>query len=556
MPIGRNDPQLPGHVVVGVHNAWPRALCRATSLTLVVALSIAFWRRWRIRSAVAKVRKGAKPGPLVCCVLLGVLIRFVMPVPVDLDPKAWSMLALFAATIYGVVSEPLPPPAVALSVLAVGIVTGTLTFEQGVAAFSDEVIWMVLLASFLSLGFTKTGLGNRFAFHVVRALGGTTLSLCYGLNVCEACVAAAMPSSGARSVGVFFPIVTSVARASGSDPDDGTERRSGAFLIQASFQNTPNSSCLWLTGCSVNLLCLRLGAQLGYAVPTFRQWFWLTSMPALLAIALVPLVAYALLPPEAKVTPALPTQAAKKLQEMGPMTQDEWVMSGVMAMMIVLWASSGNVGLTPVATALLGLAILFCWGVLTWDDCVASKGSWTTFVWFAVLVGMSGMLNSLGIVDWLCRSIAMRISDIGMTGSPAFLALLFAYFFSHYFFASQVAHVGALYQPVCALMVRTGTPPGIAVMSLAIASNLFATLTPYASVQAPIFYGARYVSQADWYRLGMAFAIFHLATWLVVGGALVESDRIPLKRQPLHGTHWAAVLVALLFQFACGLRRF
>merc|ERR1712217_315205 len=137
--------------------------------------------------------------------------------------------------------------------------------------------------------------------------------------------------------------------------------------------------------------------------------------------------------------------------------------------------------------------------------------------WFSVLVSMSGMLNKRGIVQWLAGILSAKISAPGLSGFPAFFFLLVIYVFAHYLFASQVAHVGALYQPFCSLMVRAGTPPTVALMSLAIASNSFSALTPYASVQAPVYFGARYVTQSEWYRMGIIFVALSMLIWLTVG---------------------------------------
>lgn len=463
--------------------------------------------------------KGAKAKPLAICLALGFFIRFVIPVPAGVTAQAWSMLSIFVATICGIVTGPLPPPGVALCGLTLGVLSGTLTFAQGMAAFTDEVIWLVVLAFFFARGFAKTGLGDRIAFNVVRAVGGTTLGLAYGLNAAEAVVAAGMPSSAARSAGIFYPIATSVAKASGSDPALGTEKRTGRFLVQSAFQATGNSSSLWLTGAAQNMLVLRLASQLGFEIPSpFKTWFVATCVPALVAMALTPLVAFKVLPPEVKSTPEAPEAAKKKLKDMGPMSRDEIVMACTVAGMVTLWAGAGFFGVPPVVTALLGLCTLLLCGTVTWADCVAEKGAWSTFTWFSILVAMSAMLNKLGIVTWLASSISGRITALGLSSGTAFLALTMLYTSAHYLFASQVAHVGALYQPFAVMLVQTGTPPTVAVLALAVVSNLFASLTPYASAQAPVFYGGGYVTQSEWYRAGAIFMVFNLLVWGVVGG--------------------------------------
>eukprot|EP00928_Gymnodinium_smaydae_P076658 TRINITY_DN5971_c0_g1_i2.p1 TRINITY_DN5971_c0_g1~~TRINITY_DN5971_c0_g1_i2.p1 ORF type:complete len:613 (+),score=127.56 TRINITY_DN5971_c0_g1_i2:81-1919(+) len=463
--------------------------------------------------------RGAKPKELAMCILLGLLLRFVIPVPSGVSTQGWSMVAIFASAICGIVTAPLPAPAVALAALAVATLSGTLTFAQGVAAFTDEVVWIVLLAFFFAEGLSKTGLGTRMAYSIVRMVGGTTLGLAYGLNAAEGLLAAGMPSSASRAAGVFFPIVDSVAKASGSDPAAGTERRTGRFLVQSAFQATGNSASLWLTGAAQNFLVLRLASQLGYGVASpFKTWLLATSVPAGAAMALTPLVVYYALPPEVKRTPEAPEAARKLLKEMGPMRRDELIMAGVMIGMVCMWAGSGALGIPPVVTALLGLSVLLATGTLTWDDCVAQRGAWSTFVWFAILVSMGAMLNQLGVVRWFADSVSTQLAASGLSSFPAFWLLLGLYMLVHYFFASQVAHVSALFQPFVAMMVATGTPPFVAVMSLAVASNVFGSLTPYASAQAPAFFAAGYVTQAEWYKMGLLFAAFNMAVWGVVGG--------------------------------------
>ncbi|CAE8645913.1 unnamed protein product, partial [Polarella glacialis] len=397
--------------------------------------------------------KGAKLVPMAISVGLGLLIRFVIPIPEGVSAQGWSILALFVATVAGIVTQPLPAPGVAFCGLTVGLLTKTLTFYEGVAAFTDEVLWLVLLAFFFTKGFAKTGLGDRIALSIVRLVGGTTLGLAYGLNIAEGALAAGMPSSAARAAGVFYPLVDSVAKASGSDPANGTEKKTGAFLIQSSFQATGNSSSLWLYGAAQNLLALRLAAQLGYVVQNpFMAWLKASCVPALVAMALTPLVAYWAIKPEVTKTPEAPKEAERKLKEMGPVSRDEAILAAVIGGMLVLWAGSTAFGIPSVNTAVLGLTVLLFTGVLTWDDCAGEKGAWTTMTWFAILVSMSAMLNKLGIVTWLAASISAKISAAGLSGGPAFLVLLLVYVFSHYAFASQVAHLSALYLPFIAMM--------------------------------------------------------------------------------------------------------
>ena len=63
------------------------------------------------------------------------------------------------------------------------------------------------------------------------------------------------------------------------------------------------------------------------------------------------------------------------------------------------------------------------------------------------------------------------------------------YFFAHYLFASQTAHVGSLYAAFVAMSLAAGVPPVLAAIVFAINSNLFGAINHYSSGQAAIYYG-------------------------------------------------------------------
>lgn len=66
-------------------------------------------------------------------------------------------------------------------------------------------------------------------------------------------------------------------------------------------------------------------------------WFKAASLPALICLLATPLILYKLYPPEIKDTPEAPALAAKKLENMGPVTQNEWIMVATMLLAVSLW---------------------------------------------------------------------------------------------------------------------------------------------------------------------------------------------------------------------------
>lgn len=103
-------------------------------------------------------------------------------------------------------------------------------------------------------------------------------------------------------------------------------------------QSAGNSSALFLTAAAQNLLCLKLAEELGVVIANpWVSWFKAASLPAFVCLIVSPLVLYKLYPPETKDTPDAPALAAKKLDLMGPVTKNEWVMVGTMLLAVSLW---------------------------------------------------------------------------------------------------------------------------------------------------------------------------------------------------------------------------
>ncbi|GMN58943.1 hypothetical protein TIFTF001_028041 [Ficus carica] len=327
-----------------------------------------------------------------------------------------------------------------------------------------------------------------------------------------------MPSTTARAGGIFLPIIKSLSLSAGSNPGEPSKKKLGSYLIQSQFQSAGNSSALFLTAAAQNLLCLRLAEELGVVISSpWVTWFKAASLPAITALLVTPLVLYMLYPPETKDTPDAPAMAAKKLETMGPVTKNEWIMVGTMLLAVSLWVFGDALGIPSVVAAMIGLSILLLLGVLDWDDCLSEKSAWDTLAWFAVLVGMAGQLTNLGIVTWMSNCVAKFLMSFSLSWPVAFGVLQAAYFLIHYLFASQTGHVGALYSAFLAMHLAAGVPGVLAALVLAYNTNLFGAITHYSSGQAAVYYGAGYVDLPDVFKMGFVMALINAGIWGVVG---------------------------------------
>jgi DASS family divalent anion:Na+ symporter len=306
-------------------------------------------------------------GVLVAVLLLAVVI-WLIPPPSGVQPRAWHLLAIFVATIVGIITKPLPMGAIALFGIAATALTRTLSINQALSGFGNSTIWLIVVAFFISRGFIKTGLGSRIAYLFMAALGKKTLGLSYGLIATDLVLAPAIPSNTARAGGIVFPLVLASAKAFGSEPNDGTGRKIGAFLMQAAFQGNVITSAMFLTAMAANPLAAKLAAQMHIDV-SWGEWALAAIVPGLTSLVLIPLILYKVYPPEVKETPEASQLAKQKVAEMGKMHREEWVMLGVFFLLLLLWILGDQLaGIDSATTALFGLSVLLITGVLTWKD--------------------------------------------------------------------------------------------------------------------------------------------------------------------------------------------
>ena len=193
----------------------------------------------------------AKLGNFIIPIAIGVILWFVPP-PEGLNVKAWQMFAIFVATIAGIILAPLPMSAVALIGATVATLLGVIPFSAVVDATGTDLVWLVILAFFISRGVIKSGLGRRIALQFMRVLGKRTIGLGYGLALTELIIAPAMPSITARAGGVMLPITRAISEVLGSEPNTDSRTRVGRYLILCAFHANIMTAGMFVTAMAGN----------------------------------------------------------------------------------------------------------------------------------------------------------------------------------------------------------------------------------------------------------------------------------------------------------------
>ncbi|MCP4977578.1 MAG: DASS family sodium-coupled anion symporter [Maribacter sp.] len=441
----------------------------------------------------------------------GILIWY-LPIPWDITPDAWHLFAIFITAIIGVLLEALSIFTASVIALVAVVLLRVLPPEKAFSGFSESFILLILAAFLVAKGIIKSGLGRRIAFLLIRRFGKSTLNLGYCLVITDTIIGPSIPSNTARS-GIMYPITHALSLDTGSLPTPEGRKRTGTYLMMTYIAGQTISSALWLTGMAANPVGVGIAAKFGVNM-NFGNWVFVASVPCIIALIAIPFVLYKLFPPEIKYTPEAPEMARKGLQEMGPMSTQEWIMGSTFLGMILLWAFSPVLNINLAIVAFLGLSILILANIYTIEDIRQGGGdALETYIWFAILYMMSTALNDMGFMKILGAQLSTYISDYNWV--TVYILLTVLYIVIHYLFVSQTAHLLALYAVFLQVAVNAEVPAALMAFMLSFATNLFAAITPQASSSNILFVGSGFLPSKDIYYQGAVVTVLNTVIFLL-----------------------------------------
>lgn len=447
---------------------------------------------------------------------IGAVLWF-LPHPEAITPIAWHLFAVFAATIAGFILQPMPIGAVAFIGVTAGALLGVISVKTAISGYGNSTIWLIVCAFLLARAFIKSGLGSRIAYLIIKAIGKSSLTLGYAITLSDFVISPATPSSTARAGGIIYPIIRSLSSALHSEPNDGTARKFGAYIMQIEYQANAITCAMFMTAMAGNPMSVELAAKTIGVEITWSEWALAAAVPGVISLIVMPYLLYKLYPPEIHEMPHAKKMAVEALEKMGPMSYMEKVVLVVFVGALALWATSSLTHMNATGVGMLAVTVLLLTNVLTWQDVLQEKGAWNTMFWMGSLIALAGALSSSGFIKVVAGMAGSAIASAGLSWLTAFILLALIYVYSHYAFASVSAHIGAMYAAFLAVAVAVGTPPLLAAIAFASLSNLMIPLTHYGGGAAPILYGAGYVPQGKWWQLGFIMVTVYMIIWLGIG---------------------------------------
>ncbi len=450
----------------------------------------------------------------IICIAAAVII-WNIPMPEGVRPEAWHLFAIFAGTILSFILQPMSLGASAIFACTASAMLGVMKPGEALSGFSNGTVWLIVSAFMFAIGFIKTGLGQRIAYIMLSKFGSSSLRVAYIMSIADFIIAPFTPSNTARGGGIIYPIISSICSTLKIDPSNEKYRRTGQFLIYSSYVAVITSACIFLTGASNNALAASLASELFGVTLGWTDWFIACIVPGLILEIISPIILYKIINPELKKTPETMKHAKNELSHMGAMTIKEKVIGVIFICCLLLWATGSITHFDNTFIALSGLVAMIITGCIKWDDVLEEKGAWDVLVWMGVLVNMAAYLSKFGLMSWFAGTMSDMLA--GMSWVVMMIVAAAVYVYIHYFFASNSAHVAALFAAFGTVLIAAGAPALGVLIMLGTLANACSFLTHYGCGVTPIFFGAGFMEQGQWWKIGFLLSTLHIIVWLGIG---------------------------------------
>jgi len=461
-----------------------------------------------------------RPYVLLAAVALLLAIYLLPPPPpfvrgdgtIPLTPQGKACLAIMAFAVTLWVTETLPFAVTSLLVVVLIPVFGLADYRTVVtASFGDPIVTFFLGVLILSSGFSRSGLGTRLVYGILRHVGTSTDRVLLGILVAGTAVSWWVTDMAAAAM--LLPLGVGLLRDASLSP--GRSNVGRAIMIATAFGPLIGGIAT-PAGTAANLVAIAQLEQLADVEISFTRWM-LFGVPA--SILMVPFAWRLLLwlfPPEIERLPFTADDIRAKLAALGPLRPVERYTLLVFGTVIALWLATplvavwtgGRVAPPVEAVALAGGLALFLPGirVLTWKQAEAD------IEWGGIMLIVAGLSLGLAVFEsgaarWLAWALLGQITVVPDLLRPFVIVLAVAGL--HLLFSSNTVTASIIVPILVALATDLQLDVWGTVAPAAFTSSLAFVLVSEGPTTV-IAYSSGYFSIRDMARAGL---------WMTVAAA-------------------------------------
>jgi anion transporter len=341
-------------------------------------------------------------------ILLGVFLGTVQPFSPGLNLQGHlvlvSVLVALGFWIFG--TGWLPLTVGTISMLLLLLVAGVklpIVFN----GFTSRATWILIPALFFGFALTKTGLGKRLAYWVIRSFRPSYLSFAISWVIIGVVLSMLTPS-----ITVRFAIMVPVAAAMVEICQVGYGSKGASFIMLSAWSMALIPGTGWLTGSlwgptSIGFFSAVPGLE---NVITFDSWMKVLLVPTALLTIFFILGLYKFLRPTEKLNMGA-NVFKDQYRALGPMSSREKATLIILILTFILLVTAQYTGLPDAAICMGAFILLALAGIIGPRD-IGPAISWDMVLFMGAIIGMGTVFQETGVTAFLIKSFAPAISSI------------------------------------------------------------------------------------------------------------------------------------------------
>ena len=427
----------------------------------------------------------------------------------------YAMLAIFAASIVLWITEAIPNYLTSLIVILVMVLTGVTSEQVAYAQLGHPVMWLNILSFILASMLVTTKVAKRFALWFVLKFGKNATWIFFSFIVINIVLSVFISATTAKAT-ILLPIFMVIAAIYGATPDHRNNFGRN-IVLQNLFQISVGASG-FITGSGANLLAGSLIAgALGKSMFGYQDWL-IAAFPLCMIIILIGWYIGTKL-----IFPMAPGEQLPQIEGgrdrlrseynlLGKMDKNEYKSIAIFVIVLVLWATDKQHGISQTSVAFMGavVALLPGIGVVKWND--------VDIPWHLMLFSAGAYALGVGLdtTDLPASLVDALFKYYGITASTPFwvlyLGLTFVMLFTGILFQSKTMRAIIFVPMAIGVAQKFGYP----VMSLAFPVALLIEhvyVLPFNSKPAALLYTTNQYSMVDSFKYGFTMMVI---SWIMI----------------------------------------
>lgn len=430
----------------------------------------------------------------------------------------YAMLAIFVASIILWITESVPSYLTSLLVIITMVLTGVTTEKVAYAQLGHPVMWLNILSFVLASMLVTTKVAKRFALWFVNKFGKNAVGIFFSFIVINIVLSVFISATTAKAT-ILLPIFMVIAAIYGATSEK--KNNFGRNIVLQNLFQINISASGFITGSGANLLAGSLIAgAMGWSMFGYQDWF-IAAFPLCIILIIIgwfvgTKIIFPMKPDEQ--IPQIEGGMARLKQEyslLGKMTINEYKSIAIFLIVLALWATDKQHGISQTAVAFMGavVALLPGIGVVKWND--------VDIPWHLMLFSAGAYTLGTGLeaTDLPASLVDALFTQLGISEATPFwvlyLGLTFIMLFSAILFQSKTMRA-LIFVPMAIGIAQKFNYP---ILSLAFPVALLIEhvyVLPFNSKPSALLYTTNHYSMSDSFKFGftmMVISWFMIIVW-------------------------------------------